>query len=1075
MAKKKRQRISYVLPLAASPGGHRLGVNGLAFDEDRDILYTGGRDGVVCAWNLDLEAQRSQQDAGTKDKKGTVSFRKQVQAHTHWVNDIVLVKNNLGLVSASSDVTVKLWRPHGHETTQAYTIGSHSDYIKCLATPDRTANWVVSGGLDHKICLWDLNGAGKNLEIDVGKIQDVVKGSVYALRARGSLLASGGPESVVRLWDVKSGKSITKLVGHTDNVRDILISDDGDTLLTASSDQTIKVWSIAAGRCVHTLTMHNDSVWCMYSDDPNLAVFYSGDKSGLVAKTDTRRAMEIDDGVSVAICQEHDGIARVLPVGDFVWTATSSSSVNRWLDVDTELDVETPPSSPREERAASPEARKNLSPEDARTESPTSTKEGMTNGTTNGEVDHNKKIPHTAILRVSNTALLPGRKNLGRLPNASATNLRKASEVMIADDLSLVVPVRGQPAETIEGQNGLIKHVMLNDRKRILTLDTAGEVVLWDLLRCTPIKSFGRRHLDEVVPEVNTTESVANWCGVDTKTGKITVMLEENYCFDAEVYADEVDLPDNVHFREDQRINLGKWVLRNLFSKLIDEEIARDEEHRRTLQSKITPPPSTGLIRPGAPTSIAMPESVGTTPMVSPGTAATPRANGLGRIPPTPGLAIGAATPGFAPLSTTLSTTAEEDGAATPNGPALTPRTSTPKVHTPRVQQTPSATESQGVDYFSSSTTTAIDQSEASSDSDKVPKTPGIGAENNTGTVSTPTSPTEEKKKGLFGKKFGMGMSLGKKMTTRTSAEVKAPVASAEEKLSDTASMRSSDKETEKVHNIEDNFFGVVQKIRLEYDEHIEHRPDQPLPPGITPSPSSETPVLAPPPHTTIIIQEDNPESGGLADQYRGEISELGNPSEVDTLEKIAPMWLGDLLLRNQIPYKDTVKVSFVLHPYDNLLPAIASPDGNARLNANRMLRAKKIMAYVAERIEAPAHAPIAPPPDTAQSSATHTDSEPPPPAQQASEAGPTEIPAPDSEQENAEEQLKPEEYLELYCQGQRVDPNTTLATLRVHVWRIGGDVVLYYKSNGRKELRLPHPAQVPTREESEETTGVVR
>jgi WD repeat-containing protein 48 len=124
---------------------------------------------------------------------------------------------------------------------------------------------------------------------------------------------------------------------------------------------------------------------------------------------------------------------------------------------------------------------------------------------------------------------------------------------MIADDLSLIVPIRGQPAETIEGQNGLIKHVMLNDRKRILTLDTAGEVVLWDLLKCVPIRSFGRRHLDEVVPEVNNIETVANWCAVDTKTGKITVMLEENYCFDAEVYADELDLSPELVLRDDQR------------------------------------------------------------------------------------------------------------------------------------------------------------------------------------------------------------------------------------------------------------------------------------------------------------------------------------------------------------------------------------------------------------------------------------------------------------------------------------------------------------------------------------------
>ena len=30
-------------------------------------------------------------------------------------------------------------------------------------------------------------------------------------------------------------------------------------------------------------------------------------------------------------------------------------------------------------------------------------------------------------------------------------------------------------------------------------------------------------------------------------------MLEENYCFDAEMYADELDLEENIEFREDQR------------------------------------------------------------------------------------------------------------------------------------------------------------------------------------------------------------------------------------------------------------------------------------------------------------------------------------------------------------------------------------------------------------------------------------------------------------------------------------------------------------------------------------------
>ena len=111
----------------------------------------------------------------------------------------------------------------------------------------------------------------------------------------------------------------------------------------------------------------------------------------------------------------------------------------------------------------------------------------------------------------------------------------------------------------------------------------------------------------------------------------------------------------------------------------------------------------------------------------------------------------------------------------------------------------------------------------------------------------------------------------------------------------------------------------------------------------------------------------------------------------------------------------------------------------NSRLNANRMLRAKKILAYVAERIE----------PQTEQ-----TD--------------------PDA--------MKPEDYLELYCSNQVrvssfssrlllmkawqiVSPTTTLATLRAHMWKTNGDVILYYKSNGRKPGLEKNPAGEPSGE----------
>jgi WD repeat-containing protein 48 len=610
----------------------------------------------------------------------------------------LLAHSKTALVSASSDITVKVWRP---TEDKAIDIGKHNDYVKCLASPSSHSDWVASGGLDHTIRVWDLNGAGEKLSINTSEDGD--KGSIYALSVRGSIMASGGPDSILRLWDPKSGKIITKFVGHTDNVRDILINEAADVVMTASSDQTIKIWSMAAGRCVSTLTMHNDSVWSLYSDHPQLSVFYSGDRSGMIAKTDIR-----DTGLSLAIAHEHGGVTKIISDGDSIWSATSSSSINRWKDVD-----------------------------------------------------------QSKFTRKSSSVL-------SVLPSFDSASIQEPEPEEI-------VPYHTLPVETIEGQNGLIKHEILNDRKRVLTLDTAGEVVLWDLLRCVPIKSFGKRHLDDVRPEVDTIESVANWCTVATKAGSLTVALEENYCFDAEVYADQADV-DLTDFREDQRINLGKWVLRYLFAGLIDEEIRRDEKYRRSSGLNLGPLP---------PRKIDWDDESITTPKA---------------IIATPGLSIGIASPGL--------TQVQSNGSKTP-------------------------LEKSSGDYFS-------------------PKEPSDD-------VPEDSKPSWKK------------LRLPLKKLAKT-PEIPKPVVD---------DKSESDKSVEE-KPIEDNFYGVIQKIRQDYDHDSQT--------AITPSQPNETPVINPPLMTSIIIQEDAPESGGLADLYRGTVGSVGK--DADEIEKVAPMWLGDLLLR---------------------------------------------------------------------------------------------------------------------------------------------------------------------------------
>lgn len=1019
MARKARQRISYVLPLANSAGGHRLGVNGLAVDANNSILYSGGRDGVICAWdlNLDLSTTRSPvaEDAKRPPSPAT-TLRNQAQAHTHWINDIALAQSNQALVSASSDLTVKVWRPAAQDALPPQTIGLHTDYVKVLAVPESNADWLASGGLDRKVCLWDLTGAGQKLSIDVGEDEGVAglnrdKGSVYALGVTPSILASGGPQSTVRVWDPKSGKRITKFVGHTDNIRDILISEDGGTILTASSDRTVKVWSVTAGRCLHTLTMHDASVWSLWSTDPDLAVFYSSDRSGLVAKTDTRSCLDLDEGLGVAICQENEGIHKLVGAGEYLWTATSRPSINRWTDVDTNNAEAETPEGWKQHRSSVGTVRTRMT------------------STTSYTQPNRKQIPFKHVLRLSNAAFFYSAPSPIITDSDTATERggRRQTVQVTEPETQKIQPVRNQPDYSIEGQNGLIKHILLNDRKRVLTVDTAGEVILWDLLKCCPIKSFGKRHIEDVQDEINTVETVANWCSIDTRTGSLAITLEENSCFDAEMYADELDVEDGVEFKEDQRINLGKWVLRYLFANIITEEALRDQAFRRHLLNEHQ---NKRIERTNAPGSIQMP------PMQMNGwggesseanSSITPRpTNGL-RNPITPGLGIGFATPGIT-YSEGARLSEDRDR---PLSSFSQPRKS--------------------ADYFSTGPSPNPGVTSSTAADSNAAVTPGIAQDEETKAAASedakdsPVDPKDTPSK--LGKRFRMNMSFSMKKLGKAQTNTDKEKAAVVEEKQESESDDKSD-QTDNSREVEDNLLGTLQRIRFEYQDILQQQAqrqyaqdaaggalgqstDLSLDSLITPSMPGETPVLKPPAKTTILIQEDRPEAGGVADLFEGTVGSLRE--SVDLVEKAAPMWLGEVLLRNQLPMKDVVKISFVLDPWQNELPAIAT-DGNNRLNANRMLRARKILSYVAERIEP------APPEGT-----------------------------------DLTNELRPEEYLELYCNGQKLSPKMTLATIRTHVWRSGGDVLLTYKANGRKQiLHAPEVQRTKTIEVEQEEQGGV-
>jgi WD40 repeat protein len=132
-----------------------------------------------------------------------------------------------------------------HEETDCLapklTLQGHTDCVNC-ATFSQDGKYIVSGGDDHTVRIWDAHTGNPTL----GPL-NIHTDAVFcvALSPDGRRIASGSGDHTIIVWDAAAGEAMMgPFEAHTKDIYCISFSPDGKRIASGSEDKTIQVCTV---------------------------------------------------------------------------------------------------------------------------------------------------------------------------------------------------------------------------------------------------------------------------------------------------------------------------------------------------------------------------------------------------------------------------------------------------------------------------------------------------------------------------------------------------------------------------------------------------------------------------------------------------------------------------------------------------------------------------------------------------------------------------------------------------------------------------------------------------------------
>jgi len=208
-------------------------------------------------------------------------------------------------------------------------------------SPNR--RYLAMVGRDYSIHIFD-SDSRQPLGLPLPSNDSVFKAHV-AVSSDGRHVAVADSESIVRLWDVQTGRQIASLVGrHDAKVTALAFSPDGRSLASAGNEYTVRLWDSENGAALRETTRAGDERMKKYDEIVSLAFSPDGHTIAAGGSTLSEEAYfsagsplrlwnaDTGEAIGTPLAGNYGIITSIAfsPMGDRVVTAGSSKGLRLW-------------------------------------------------------------------------------------------------------------------------------------------------------------------------------------------------------------------------------------------------------------------------------------------------------------------------------------------------------------------------------------------------------------------------------------------------------------------------------------------------------------------------------------------------------------------------------------------------------------------------------------------------------------------------------------------------------------------------------------------------------------------------